>query len=434
MGRFRGIAIDVRPLRESRPFRLLWIGQTISGTGNAIAVVVVPYQLYQLTHSTLMLGLLGLCSLAPLLVAPLVGGAIADAVDRRMLILLSDSSLLVMATLFAVNAALPHPQVWALFALVTLATIFTGLGWPARRSSIPRLVAPDQIAAASTLQGLSGNFSRVAGPALGGLLIAAIGVPAAFLIDAASFGVSIAAALMLPVLKPPAGAERASLASILEGFRFVRSQKAVLGIFLLDANAMVFGMPRALFPAIVLHRFGGDASVLGLLYAAPYAGALVATFGSGWFNRIRRMGVGVAVSASAWGAAIVAFGLSRSLWPALLCLALAGAADMVSAVLRTVMVVDVTPDSMRGRVAGIELMQVTGAPALGDLEAGGVASITSLRFSVVFGGVACIAGSLLITLALPTLLRYDAQRVRRERIARDSAAGAVVGLSAGGTP
>lgn len=401
---------------------MLWIGQTVSGVGSAITVVVVPYQLYQLTHSTLMLGLLGLCSLAPLLVAPLIGGAIADALDRRKLILLSESALLVTAALFAVNAALPHPQVWALFLLVTLATIFGALGWPARRSSIPRLVAPDQVAAASTLQGLSGNFSRVAGPAVGGLIIAVVGVPGTYLIDAASFAVSIATVLTLPALEPLAGAERASLASIVEGFRFVRTQKAVLGIFLLDANAMIFGMPRALFPALALLQFGGDASILGLLYAAPYAGALVATFCSGWIDRMRRMGIGVAVSASAWGAAIIAFGFSRSLWPALVFLALAGAADMVSAVLRTVMVVDVTPDAMRGRVAGIELMQVSAAPALGDLEAGVVASATSLRFSVVFGGIACIAGSLLITVALPALLGYDAHRARRERIARDMAA------------
>ena len=421
MSRLRGIAIDLQPLRDSRSFRLLWIGQTVSLLGSSITMVAVPYQLFQLTHSTLMLGLLGLCSLAPLLVAPLVGGAIADAVDRRRLIIVTELALMATAVLFAVNAALPHPQVWALFVLQTVATSFAGLGWPAMRSAIPRIVGPDQIAAASVLQGLSGNFSRVAGPALGGALIAAFGVTPTYVIDAVSFAAVLLAALALPAILPLHGSERASLASIAEGFRFVRSQKPVLGIFLLDTNAMIFGMPRALFPAIALHRLGGDAALLGLLYAAPYAGALVATLCSGWLNRVRRQGVGVMLSASAWGAAIVVFGFAESLWPALVALAFAGAADMISAVLRTVMVIDVTPDAMRGRVAGIEFMQVASAPALGDVEAGVLASATSVRFSVVSGGLACIAGSLVIALLLPALLRYDASEARAARRAREAA-------------
>ena len=424
MSRFSGIAIDLRPLRDSRSFRLLWIGQTVSQLGSGITVVAVPYQLFQLTHSTLMLGLLGLCSLAPLLVAPLVGGAIADAVDRRKLIVMAEVLLMATAALFALNAALPHPQVWALFVLQTVATSFAGLGWPALRSAIPRIVAIDQIAAASSLQGLSGNFSRVAGPALGGALIASIGVTSTYVIDAVSFGAVLLAALALPAILPLHGSDRASLASIAEGFRFVRSQKPVLGIFLLDTNAMIFGMPRALFPAIALQRLGGDAALLGLLYAAPYVGALGASLLSGWLNRVRRQGVGVMVSASAWGAAVIVFGFSESLWPALVALAFAGAADMVSAVLRMVMVIDVTPDAMRGRVAGIELMQVSSAPALGDVEAGALASATSVRFSVVSGGVACIVGSLLISLLVPALLRYDASDARAARRAREGAGAA----------
>jgi MFS family permease len=422
MGRLRGIAIDVRPLRVAPAFRRLWIGQSISQLGSSVTMVAVPYQLYQLTHSTLMLGLLGLCSLAPLLVAPLVGGAIADAVDRRKLILWSEVALAVTSGLFAVNAALAHPQVWALFVLETVATVFGGFGWPALRSAIPRLVPPDQVTAAAALQSLQGNTARVAGPALGGLLIAGIGVTGTFVVDAASFAASILAVVALPAIAPLAGSERPSLATVVEGFRFVRSQKAVLGIFMLDTNAMIFGMPRALFPAIALHRLGGDATILGLLYAAPNVGALAATLFSGWLHRVRRMGVGVAVSAAAWGAAVVAFGVSRSLWPALVALAAAGGADMVSAVLRSTMVIDATPDAMRGRVAGIELMQVASAPALGDVEAGALASVTSVRFSVVTGGLACIAGSLLIALAVPALARYDAHRTRAERIAREGAA------------
>ena len=420
--RFRGIAIDTRPLREAPAFRRLWIGQTISMLGSGVTMVAVPYQLYQLTHSTLLLGLLGLCNLLPLLVAPLVGGAIADAVDRRRLILWSEIALVSTSALFAVNASLPHPQVWALFALETVATLFGGFGWPALRSALPRLVPADQITAAMALQSVQGNLSRVAGPALGGVLIAGIGITGTYVVDAVSFGASILAVVAMPRLLPPEGTERASLATIAEGFRFVRTQKAMLGIFLLDTNAMIFGMPRALFPAIALHRLGGDAAILGLLYGAPYVGALGATLLSGWLHRVRRMGIGVAVSAAAWGFAVIWFGLCTSLWPALVALAFAGAADMVSAVLRSTMVIDVTPDAMRGRVAGIELMQVASAPALGDLEAGGLASATSIRFSVVSGGAACIVGSALILLAVPKLWRYDAFAARAGRGELEAAA------------
>ena len=421
--RLRGIAIDTRPLRDSPAYRRLWIGQTISLLGNGVTMVAVPYQLYQLTHSTLLLGLLGLCNLVPLLVAPLIGGAFADSVDRRQLILWSEVALAASSALFAVNAALPHPQVWALFALEAVATLFGGFGWPALRSAVPRLVRPDQVTAAMALQSVQGNLSRVAGPALGGGLIAGIGITGTYVVDAVSFAASILAVVAMPRLTPPAGTERASFRTVAEGFRFVRTQKAMLGIFLLDTNAMIFGMPRALFPAIALQRLGGDASILGLLYAAPYVGALTATMLSGWLHRVRRMGIGVAVSAAAWGFAVLWFGFCTSLWPALAALAVAGGGDMVSAVLRSTMVIDVTPDAMRGRVAGIELMQVTSAPALGDLEAGGLASATSIRFSVVSGGVACVAGTALILLAVPALWRYDASRARAARAAAEAAPG-----------
>lgn len=423
MQRLRGIAIDLRPLREVPAFRNLWLGQTVSMLGTSVAAVAVPYQLYKLTGSTLLLGLLALCQLIPLLVAPLAGGAIADAVDRRKLILWSEVALTLVAALFVVNAVLPTPQVWALFVLEFVLTLFAGFGWPALRSAIPRLVPPDQITAAAALQSLQGNISHVAGPALGGLLIATIGVTGAYIADVATFAFSIAAVISLPAIAPLEGSERPSLSTIAAGFRFVRSQKSLMGIFLLDSNAMIFGMPRSLFPAIALHRLGGDASTLGLLYAAPYAGALAATLlVSGWFQRVRRMGLGVVIAATAWGGAIVAFGLSESLWLALVALAVAGGADMISAVLRSTMVIDITPDSMRGRVAGIELMQVASTPALGDLEAGVLASATSVRLSVVSGGLACVAGSLAIALVVPALLRYDSHRQRAERRAGEAAA------------
>ena len=425
MQRLRGIAIDVRPLREVPAFRRLWLGQTISMLGSSVAAVAVPYQLYKLTGSTLLLGLLALCQLVPLLVAPLAGGAIADAMDRRKLILWSEVALTVVASLFVVNALLPRPQVWALFVLEFVLTLFAGFGWPALRSAIPRLVPPDQITAAASLQSLQGNISHVAGPALGGVLIAGVGLTGTYIIDAVSYAFSILAVVALPAIHPLEGSERPSLRTVADGFCFVRREKALLGIFLLDSNAMIFGMPRAIMPAFALHRLGGDAATLGLLYAAPYAGALAATLlVSGWLRNVRRMGQGVAVAAAGWGGAIVVFGFSRSLWLAMVALAVAGAADMISAVLRSTMVIDVTPDAMRGRVAGIELMQVASTPALGDLESGVLASATSVRLSVVSGGLACIGGTLAIAALVPALLRYDAHRQRAERqAAADAGAG-----------
>jgi MFS family permease len=267
------------------------------------------------------------------------------------------------------------------------------------------------IVAASALDSLASNFNAVAGPAAGGLVIAAIGFRGTYLVDVASFGVSLGSIWLLPRMPAAHDAEAASWQTIREGFRYVRTQPVVMGIFLVDANAMIFGMPMALFPALGEH-FGGGSKTVGFLYAAPYAGALLASIFSGWAGHIRRQGLGVVIAAAAWGAALVAFGFATALWVALLTLAVAGAADFISALWRSVIVLTATPDAMRGRVTGIEFTQVAAAPTLGNLEAGVVASVTSLRFSIVSGGLACIAGCGLLVLAIPALLRYDAKAVK----------------------
>jgi MFS family permease len=310
--------------------------------------------------------------------------------------------------LLAVNAALPHPQVWALYALDFVGTSVFSFGTPAMRSLLPRIVREEKIVAASALEGLYSNFAAVAGPAAGGLVIAGIGLTGAYLFDVASFAASLASIWLLPKLPAAHDAEAASLRSILDGFRYVRRQPVVLGIFLVDTNAMIFGMPMALFPALGEH-FGGGSKTVGFLFAAPYAGALLASVFSGWAGHVRRQGLAVVVAAAAWGAALVGFGYATVLWLALVLLAVAGAADYLSALWRSAIVLVATPDAMRGRVTGIEFTQVAAAPTLGNLEAGVVASLTSLRFSIVSGGVACVAGCLLLALAIPELLRYDAK-------------------------
>jgi MFS family permease len=353
--------------------------------------------------------LLALCSLGPLLVVPLVGGAIADATDRRRLLLRTEVLLAAVSLLLAGNALLPRPQVWALYALDAVGAAVFSLGTPSMRSLVPRLVPVEQIAAASALEGVYGNLGAVAGPALGGILVAAIGLPLTYLLDVGTFGASLWSVWRLPALPPSPDADRASLRSIVEGFRFIRTKQALFGIFVVDTNAMVFGMPMALFPAYGAH-FGGGARTVGFLYAAPYAGALVASVLSGWVGDLRRQGLGVCVAAALWGAALVAFGYTDALWLALAMLALAGAADFVSAVLRNTILLTATPDAMRGRLSGIKFAQVASAPSLGNLEAGVVASLTSLRFSVVSGGIACIAGTVVCALALPRFVRYDSGR------------------------
>ena len=405
---WRRLHVDVRPLRR-RDFRNLWLGQMISTLGGAITEVAVPYQVYKLTGSTVLVGLLGLASLVPLLVVPLVGGAIADALDRRTVVFVTEIGLAGTSGLLLVNALLPHPQLWALFVLQAAAVAVYSLGRPAMSSLSPRLVPEEEIAAAAALFSVYNSLGAVAGPAVGGVIIVVAGVPWTYGIDALTYLASLAAIWSLPRLPPLEEVERPSVRTILDGFRFLKGRQALIGIFAIDTNAMVFGMPSALFPAIALHRLGGDASTVGYLYAAPYAGALVCSLLSGWVTHTRRMGLGITVMACLWGAAIAGFGFMTSLWPALALLALAGGADFYSAVLREAMLLRSTPDHLRGRMLGIEFMQVASAPNLGDLEAGVLASLTSIRFSVVSGGLACIGGCIVTALLLPGFLRYEAR-------------------------
>ena len=287
--------VDTRPLRH-RDFRNLWIGQMISTLGGSIGTVAVPYQVYKLTGSTALVGLLGLASLVPLLVVPLIGGAIADAHDRRAVLLRTETGMALVTGLFLVNALLPHPQVWALFVLQAVAVAVFSLGRPAMSSLAPRLVPDEEIAAAAALDGVYSSLGAVAGPAVGGILIATAGVPWTYGIDCVTYAASLVALAALPKLPPIGEVDRPSVRSIVDGFRFLKGRQVLIGIFLVDSNAMVFGMPSALFPAIALHRLGGNAATVGYLYAAPYAGAMLGSLFSGLDvarapSRARRHGV-----------------------------------------------------------------------------------------------------------------------------------------------
>jgi MFS family permease len=401
------LALDVTPLRRSAAFRRLWFAQGVSFIGTEIAEVALAYQMYQLTGSTLAVGLISLTHLVPLLTLTIIGGALADAFDRRRVMQVQQIGMAAGSLGLAANAALAHPHVWALYVAQLVISSSFSIGVGAQRSMTPQLVQEEHFIAASALNSVTSQFGAVGGPALAGVLIRFVDLKWIYLGDTLSYAGAIAAVTLLPRLVAIEDADRPSWSSIVAGFRYVRNQPVILGFFLVDTNAMIFGMPSALFPAIAAHRFG-DPALVGYLYAAPAAGALLVSLLSGPLRHVRRQGVGVVVAASVWGLAIAAFGFAQQFWLALLLLGLAGFGDQISAILRSVMLYRITKKEMLGRVSGIEFMQVAAAPSIGNLEAGALASATSLRFSIVSGGVACVAGCLLLALAFPALVRYDA--------------------------
>jgi MFS family permease len=403
------ITVDFSPLRDYPDYRRLWIGQAVTFVGSEMALVALPFQVWKLTHSTLALGLFSLTELVPLLTLTLAGGAVADAFDRRRMVLVTETLQAFGVAGLLVNASLPHPSIVAVFAFATVVAACFSAGVGAMRSLPQRLLPEEVYAQAGALDSIYYGLGGVAGPALAGAIIGAAGLPAVYAIGMASFAATVVALWGLPPMPPHPDADRPGIRSVVEGFRFVARENVILGFFVVDTNAMVFGMPLALFPAIAAH-FGNSANYLGYLYSAPAAGALIAGLGSGWVAHVRRQGIVVVAAASLWGVAILGFAYADRFWLALVLVGLAGLADQVSAIFRNAMLLSLTPDRLIGRVRGIEFMQVASAPTLGNLEAGVVASLTSIRTSVASGGLLCVAGTLASAAAFPALLRYEAKR------------------------
>lgn len=400
------LLVDLSPLRESTTYRWLFGGLLMSHTGRQLTVVAVPFQVYELTGSVLAVGLLGLTQLIPLLAMSLIGGALADAVDRRRLLAVSQLLLAVTAGLLAVNAFAGQPAVWPLYVLTGLNAAISAIDSPTRTAVLPVIVGRNLLPSALALGQLLGNVAKAVVPAAAGVIIATAGLGATYLLEAGLFVVGAMLMWKIQPLPPEGGGTRFSVASIREGLSFVRSSRLLQANFVIDLNAMVFGMPRALFPAIATNVLGGDATTTGLLFAAPGAGALLAALTSGWLSLVRRQGLAVIASVVVWGVAMATFGLTSSLAIALPFLALAGAADVVSAVFRNTILQMAIPDALRGRVSSVHIAVVTGGPRLGDFEAGAVAALTSLRFSVVSGGVACVLGAFAVARFMPELTRY----------------------------
>jgi MFS family permease len=406
----RRIAVDVAPLRASRDFRLLVLGNFVTGLGTQATLVALPYQLYVQTRSPLLTGLLGAVELGPLVAMSLYGGALADRLDRRRLLLADQLALVVIAAALAGGAFAGRPPLALLYVLAALLAGFSAVQNVARSAIVPNVVDAARLRGALALNFGLYQLTMVVGPALGGVLIAAVGLGAAYTVDAVScLGMVLAVVAMAPQPPHELHAHPSIRRSIADGLRFVRANRALVGSFGIDLAAMTFGMPRTLFPALSLTVYRSGAAGTGALFAAVSAGATVAALTTGWLTHVRRLGRVVIVAVLAWGAAIALAGLVRSLWPALALFALAGAADSVSAVCRSTINQTVTPDAMRGRMSAVFSLVVTSGPRLGDIESGAVASAVTPRFSVVSGGVGCVIAAALIARAFPALARYDSE-------------------------
>lgn len=424
--RWRDLSVDVTPLKVSRDYRLLTYSSVISGFGSFLTYVAVPFQIKELTGSALAVGLLGATELVPLVVCGLWGGALADAMDRRKLVVSTEMVSALLSVLLLLNALLPHPMLWPIYALTAAFAAVNGLQRPSREAIVPRVVPPDLVLSASALQWMLNSFTQIAGPALGGVLVATTGPTVSYVADAATFVVSCAFLVRLKPSPQSADAEGASLRGIAAGWRYARSRQELIGTYVVDIAAMTFAMPTALFPFLA-DRLHASWS-LGLLYAAPAVGSALVSSSSGWTRRVHRHGLAVIWAAGAWGVAIALVAATLNVGVVLACLAAAGAADAVSGVFRMSIWNQTIPDALRGRLAGIEMLSFSTGPILGQVRAGSMAAWRGPVFSVGFGGLACVGAVLGLAACLPGFRRYDARTdahalaVREERMAAHAAA------------
>ncbi|MFJ8694230.1 MFS transporter [Streptomyces roseolilacinus] len=404
----RRVLADLTPLRTSPDYRRLWVGGTVSWTGQGMTTLAISLHVYELTGSSFSVGLVGLFSLVPLVGFGLYGGAVADAVDRRRLGLVSAIGLAALSVVLAAGTVAGFHQVWFLYTVVSLQAVCGAVSSPARTAMIPRLLPKEQLPAANALSSMTTTSGALVGPMLGGLVVGAWGYEAAYLIDAVAFSAALYAMWRLPAMPPQRNGD-SKRPSVLGGLRFLATRPNVRMTFYTDFCAMILAHPRALFPAVAVLWYGGDARTTGLLVAAPAVGALLGGVFSGWLGRIHRHGLAIVLAVAAWGAAIAVFGLTRHLWLGLVLLAVAGCADTISMVLRTTVLQTAVPDDMRGRLQGVFIVVVAGGPRAGDFLAGTAGDLFSPTTAVVAGGVACVVAVGLLAVARPGFLRYDAR-------------------------
>jgi MFS family permease len=402
------VAVDLTVLRESRDLRLLTIGQACASLGTQAALVAVPYQVFSLTGSPALVGLVGACELGPLIAGSLLGGGWADRTDRRRVLMLAQAAVVVVAGALAAAALLGRPPVALVLVLAGALAGCAAVVNVTRSAAVPAL-AGERLRPALALNFGVSQVAAVVGPGLGGLVIAALGVEAVYLADTIGFALMLlATAAMRPMPPPPARREPLGR-SIADGLRFVRRNRTLVGSFAIDLAAMTFGMPRALFAVLSLTVYHAGASGTGVLYASVSIGATVAALTTGWLDAARRLGRITIAAVLVWGLAIAAAGAMPSLWPAAALFAVAGAADSVSAVCRTTINQTATPEAMRGRMSAVFMLVVTSGPRLGDVESGLAASALAVQAAVVSGGLACVVAAGAVALAFPQLAAYDSR-------------------------
>jgi MFS family permease len=416
----RRVLVDVAPLRIHAGFRKMWIGQLLAQFGRQASALAIPYQIYVETSSPLAIGGFGLVTVAALGLLALPSGALADAIDRRILIVVAQGGQIIVSVGLAILAFQADQPLLLLYLLAFASASLAVLDRPARRAAIPRLVDTQRLASANVLDSALVQVARLGGPAVAGILISSAGLPSVYLLEAALFGLALLLAISLPAIPPTGAPAGIGLQALTDSLRFMRRSPVVLAAFGVDLCAMVFGSPTALFPIIAEDVMHGGPELLALLAVAPAAGAMAGTLISGWMGSVVQQGRAVIAAVLCWGAAVIGFGFALSAIPlALGFLILAGTADVVSTVFRASILQIAAPDEMRGRVSGLHVLIVQGGPRLGDIEAATVAAVAGPQFSVISGGVLCLLGTILIAVRVPELAAFRAPR--RSDVARSNA-------------
>ncbi len=412
-GALRAIAVDITPFRVSRDYRRVWWAELLSQAGSQITIVAVFIQVYRITKSPAAVGFVGLVQLVPLAIATIVGGPLIDRLDRRKILLVTQAGLVALSGTLLIGSTLHRTPLWLVYVPVGLAAGFSGVASPTRGSIVPNLIPTELLSSAVALNQIMWNAARVAGPAIGGVIVGsslAHGLTYAYAVDVASFTASIYVTLRLPAQRPKNHDEQPSTGAraIRDAFRFLKGKRVLQTTFVVDLVAMIFGMPRALFPILAVKQFHRGPEIVGALFSSIAIGAVIGASTAGWAKRISRQGLAVLVAVSIWGGCIAMFGIVHILALAFVLLALAGAADVISAVFRGTILQSTVTDAFRGRLTAIHILVVTGGPRLGDVEAGLVASAFTPAISVVSGGLACIGSVLVIGALIPQFARYRA--------------------------
>lgn len=401
--------IDVSLLKTNREYSLLYSGQFISFIGTMITGVALPWQIYEVTHSSFMVGILSLIQLLPLLITALLGGVLADRYNRRKLVIVSECFLMIGCVALIWNAAHIHPSLVIIYLVAAMMSAITGLHRPAFESMTQQLVNAENYKAVGALASFKFSFCMIVGPALGGILIACYGVTVTYILDFLTFLISLATlGLMKPLKKMVTDLHPPVMQALYDGIKFSISRQELLGSYLVDFIAMIFAMPNALFPAI--SQALGGAQTLGLLYAAPAVGSLLLSFFSGWTTQIKYDGRAIALAAGLWGVSMIGFGLSSHLGLALFFLTLSGMFDAVSGIFRSTLWNNVIPHDFRGRLAGIEMISYMGGPKLGDTRSGAVAALLGISTAVISGGLLCVIGVIVCCVGMPKFWNYHQNR------------------------